>query len=98
MVRCVADQRSSEIFPHQFPAVLTVTLTDGTEIVERVLTNRGGPDRPLSLEELALKFRLNASQTLDDGQVGDLELAILALDSQPSIEGMMSLTHSGSDE
>jgi 2-methylcitrate dehydratase PrpD len=92
LVRCVADAESSEIFPHQFPAVLTVRLADGSEIVERVRTNRGGPDRPLSQDELALKFRLNAGQALDSDQVTSLESAILELDTAPSVDAMMELT------
>jgi len=93
LVRCVADARSSEIFPHQFPAVLSVTLADGTEIVERVESNRGGSDRPLSRDELALKFRLNAGQSLDAEGVAVLEDAVFALASESSVERMMALTH-----
>jgi 2-methylcitrate dehydratase PrpD len=95
LVRCVPDQKSSEIFPHQFPAVLTVTLTDGTEIVERIDTNRGGQDRPLTREEQSLKFRLNAGQLLATDQVADLQTAVTALESAPSIDEMMALTHTG---
>ena len=58
LVRCVPDRESSNLFPHQFPAVLSVTLADGSEIVERVMTNRGSPNRPLSRDELALKFQV----------------------------------------
>ena len=85
------------MFPHQFPAVLTVTLADGSELVERVTTNRGSLDRPLSQGELALKFRLNASQALEPDLVETLESAILSLDSAESVEGVMELTHE-SDE
>jgi 2-methylcitrate dehydratase PrpD len=95
LVRCVADPQSSEVFPHQFPAVLTVTLADGSEIVERIMTNRGGPDRPLSHDELALKFRLNASQALEPGRVDRLETEILTLDSADSVDGVMELTAKG---
>ena len=97
LVRCVPDAESSEVFPHQFPAVLTVTLADGSEIVERVTTNRGGPDRPLSHGELALKFRLNASQALEPDLVESLESAILKLDSAESVEGVMELTHGSAE-
>jgi 2-methylcitrate dehydratase PrpD len=55
-----ADPRCDAIYPHQFPAIVTTRLTSGEEIVEEVLTNRGGPDRPLSAAELAGKFRDNA--------------------------------------
>lgn len=65
-VHCVPDARCDEIFPHQFPAVLRVRLRDGRELEERVDANRGGPQNPLSAEELATKFRLNAARVLPD--------------------------------
>jgi len=91
LVQCVADAESTEVFPLQFPAVLTVRLDDGSEIVERVMTNRGGPDRPLSRDELALKFRLNADQALSSEYVDGLETAILGLDSSESLDEVMRL-------
>lgn len=60
----VADQRCTSIFPRQFPAVLTARLNDGSTVVEEVLANRGGPQRPLSYEELAAKFRDNCAGLL----------------------------------
>jgi 2-methylcitrate dehydratase PrpD len=59
-VRCVPDARCDEIFPYQFPAVLRVHTHEGTDLEERVDANRGGPGNPLSPDELATKFRLNA--------------------------------------
>lgn len=65
-VTCVPDERCDEIFPHQFPAVLRARLTDGREIEERVDANRGGPGNPLSADELATKFRLNATRVVSE--------------------------------
>ena len=95
LVRCVADAESTEVFPHQFPAVLTVRLADGSEIVERVMKNRGGSGRPLSRDELALKFRLNAGQVLSPDRVERLVAAILALDSSDSVDDVMELASGG---
>jgi 2-methylcitrate dehydratase PrpD len=58
------DAKCDAIYPYQFPAVVTARLVNGDEIVEEVLTNRGGPDRPLTASELAGKFRDNAGRTL----------------------------------
>lgn len=63
-VDVVADERCTAIFPHQFPALLRVVTKSGEEHVEEVLTNRGGPDRPLSYEELCTKFRDNVDGLL----------------------------------
>ena len=65
-----ADPRCDAIYPSQFPAIVEVVTKAGTRLSASVLTNRGGPDRPMSSEEIALKFRTNAgrripSQTAD---------------------------------
>lgn len=63
------DAACDEIYPYQFPAVLTVRLANGEEIVEQVLTNRGGPDRPLTAGELTEKFRDNARRRFPQAAV-----------------------------
>ena len=63
-VSVVADNQCGDVFPHQFPAVLRVRTTGGRNLSAVVMTNRGGPDRPLSYAELATKFRDNAGHLL----------------------------------
>ncbi|MBA0050202.1 MmgE/PrpD family protein [Streptomyces sp. AJS327] len=63
-VEVVADEGSTRGFPAQFPAVLTAVDTDGREWRQEVPHNRGGPQRPLSAAELALKFRDNTAGRL----------------------------------
>ncbi|AXB41133.1 MmgE/PrpD family protein [Amycolatopsis albispora] len=82
-VTCVPDARCDEIFPHQFPAVLRVWLRDGSLLEERVHANRGGSGNPLSNEELATKFRLNATRTVDPTRatrIAELALGLSELD------------------
>lgn len=71
-VDVVADLECDEIFPHQFPAVLRVRMTDGRQLVEKVLANRGGPGHPLSYDELGTKFADNAGRVLDAEAVRDI--------------------------
>ena len=68
-VRCVADDESTAIFPHQFPAVLTAHLDSGESVTERIVANRGGPDRPLGDDEVAEKFRTNAVRSVSEQDV-----------------------------
>jgi 2-methylcitrate dehydratase PrpD len=96
-VRCVADERCDEIFPHQFPAVLRVELVDGSRHEVRVDTNRGGPERPLSTDELATKVRLNASRVLDADAAAAVARAGLALPGAPDVSGLMDLVRGGDD-
>lgn len=58
-VTVVADAECDEIFPYQFPAILRVRTNDGRRLEERVLTTRGGPERPLSVGELRQKLTDN---------------------------------------
>lgn len=78
-VRCVTDARCNEIFPHQFPAVLTITTKDGRTSQARVDVNRGGGDNPLSSEEIRLKFMLNAQRSLTEPRAHQVAEAILGL-------------------
>ncbi|WP_244930470.1 MmgE/PrpD family protein [Nocardioides sp. W7] len=89
-VDVVPDDRCTAIFPTQFPAVLTARLSDGTELVEEVLTTRGGPQRPLSFEELTAKFRANAGRTLSASQVEDLARACAELETYPDVSAVLA--------
>ena len=89
-VDVVPDDRCTAIFPTQFPAVLTAHLTDGRELVEEVLTTRGGPQRPLSFDELAAKFRANAGRTLADEQVDALERACAELETCTDVRAVLA--------
>ena len=90
-VTCVADARADEIFPHQFPAVLTVRLADGTEQQARVDVNRGGPGNPLTSEELATKFTFNAEAVLDPAAAQELSRAVLALPGADDLGPVMEM-------
>lgn len=58
------DESCDAVYPHQFPAVLTVTTTSGEELRAAVMANRGGARRPLSTEELCTKFSDNTAGLL----------------------------------
>ena len=64
LVHCYADEQSTQDFPNQFPGVLSVETNNGTRFEHRVTHTRGGPENPMSKDELELKFRLNAEPQL----------------------------------
>ncbi|MEU5909925.1 MmgE/PrpD family protein [Micromonospora sp. NPDC047527] len=78
-VDVVPDDECNAIFPHQFPAVVAVRTDDGQTWREEVLTNRGGPQRPLSDAELALKFRDNVAGRVDPDTADQVVAAVLGL-------------------
>jgi 2-methylcitrate dehydratase PrpD len=97
-VEVVADDECTAIFPAQFPSVLRATMDDGTELAESVLANRGGPARPLSYEELALKFASNAGRLLPEATVAavaDLVSRLDELDSVTPLFEALTLTVAG---
>lgn len=84
-VEVVADPVCTSIFPSQFPSILRATLDDGSEVEASVLSNRGGPQRPLSFDELALKFSNNAGRLLDPAAVKRVEGLVASLEELPSV-------------
>ena len=97
-VRCVADEKCDRIFPNQFPAVLRVWLKSGEEREARVSHNRGGPENPLSNEELETKFRTNAGQVLPVGQVEALEEVLRSLAEAEMVDDVIKLARIGEEE
>lgn len=79
LVDIVPDGRCDEIFPHEFPAVLVARTHGGDEHVVEVLTTRGGPRRPLTDDELGLKFRTNARTRLAPDRIDRARAILLGL-------------------
>jgi 2-methylcitrate dehydratase PrpD len=84
------DPALLDIYPHQFPARLTVTTRDGSRLVEEVLVNRGGPDDPLTDDELAAKFADNAAVTVDDVTAKAIRNAIDTIADAPDIAAALA--------
>jgi 2-methylcitrate dehydratase PrpD len=58
----IEDAACTEAFPHVFAGVVEVETTAGERFEERVLTNRGGPARPLSDGDRYTKLEQNAGE------------------------------------
>lgn len=80
IVRCVVDDEATASFPHQFPAVLRIRTKSGATLEHRVRVNRGGPQNPLSADELALKYTLNATRAVDGTTAQSIRDAVEHLD------------------
>jgi 2-methylcitrate dehydratase PrpD len=90
-VDVLSDPRCTEIFPNQFPAIVRVRTHDGRELIEEVLANRGGPERPLSEEELALKFRDNVAGRLPDQVVEQVQTCVRHMDDLDDMGQLLRL-------
>ncbi|TDC63416.1 MmgE/PrpD family protein [Actinomadura sp. GC306] len=90
-VRCVPDARCDAIFPHAFPAVLRVRTRGGALLEERVNSNRGGPENPLSPDELATKFELNATRHVPATRAAEITDLTYDLATLDDLEALTSL-------
>ncbi len=86
----VGDPRLMAIYPCQLPARLTVTTASGHALVEERLTNRGGPDQPLSDGELATKFADNTAGLVADSVASRIYDALSGLAAAPSVTGLLA--------
>ena len=82
-VRVVASAECDAVFPNQFPAVVRITMRSGQVHERKVLVNRGGPQNPLSADELKVKFLANSRRVMDVNAAGDLADAILRMQDLP---------------
>src|SRR6516165_900085 len=80
-ITVVADPRCDAVFPDQAPAVLTVVTRGGDQLLEAVMVNRGGPDKPLEEGELVAKFDDCVERGLPPHIVRSLRTAIEDLPS-----------------
>lgn len=67
-------------FPKAFPGGARIALRDGRVLEAELLYQRGGPENPMSAEEVRAKFQANARLALGEESVERLERAVLALE------------------
>jgi 2-methylcitrate dehydratase PrpD len=72
-------------YPQAFPGGVRITLTDGSVLEADFPHQQGGPENPLSDDEVVAKYRGNATLALPDSAVDALERAILELDDEEDL-------------
>jgi len=90
-VHCVPDEECDRIFPRRFPARLRARARDGAEHEVLVRSSRGGPEAPLSDEELARKFELNALRALPEERVAELRARAESFGGGDSCSSLLAL-------
>jgi 2-methylcitrate dehydratase PrpD len=76
-------------YPAAFPGGVRITLRDGRVLEAELPHQRGGPENPLSADEVCAKFRENAGMALPDGAVEALESSILSLERLDDVAGLL---------
>ena len=77
-------------YPRQFVGDVEVRLADGRALRERQDRPRGGPDAPLTREEIEAKFRGNAALVLDAARVERVITAVNGLAARVSLADLLA--------
>ncbi len=72
-------------YPAAFPGGVRVTMRDGRTVEVDLPHQRGGPENPMSADEVRGKFRENAGLALREDEVSVLEEAVLTLEQQADL-------------
>jgi 2-methylcitrate dehydratase PrpD len=89
----IPDAELTKLYPTNFPARVTITLTDGSSFQQTVMFPKGDPQDPLSQEELDAKFHDNARPLLGRKRAASLLSAIYALPEARSVDDVVSRLH-----
>ncbi|MGL6279919.1 MAG: MmgE/PrpD family protein, partial [Gaiella sp.] len=79
------ETRDYPTYPQAFPGGVRVRLADGSSFEGDFPYQKGGPENPLSADEVRAKFRENAGLALPQSAVVALEESVLALEEQDDL-------------
>jgi 2-methylcitrate dehydratase PrpD len=79
-------------YPAAFPGGVRIVLRDGRVLEAELPHQRGGPENPLSDDEVRAKFRENSLLACGEEYVEALEGAILRLEELDSVRGLLRET------
>jgi 2-methylcitrate dehydratase PrpD len=82
-VTYMPNSECDAIFPNQFPAVLRLKTRSREVFEEKVLANRGGPENPLTADELRIKFMANSTRLISEKRALELADNILRIEDRP---------------
>jgi 2-methylcitrate dehydratase PrpD len=89
-VQLAPDAELEKLIPNRV-AVVEVTLTDGTQLTERVDRVRGTPDNPMTREEVVAKARELMTPVLGAAKTSKLIDRVLGLDNVKNIRELRPL-------
>jgi 2-methylcitrate dehydratase PrpD len=85
------EPRTFATYPESFPGSARIRLTTGEELACELAHQKGGPENPISSDEVRAKFRGNAELALDASEVEELEAAILSFEDHADVSRAMQL-------
>jgi 2-methylcitrate dehydratase PrpD len=81
------EKRDFPTYPKAYPGAARVALTDGGVFEAEVPYQRGGPENPMSADDVREKFRANAALALDSRDLRALEESILTVERRDDLRG-----------
>jgi 2-methylcitrate dehydratase PrpD len=79
------ERREFPTYPQSFPGWVRIESNDG-RVVERELRHqRGGPENPMSHDDVVTKYAVNASLALEPETIAAFEQRVLHLESSPDV-------------
>ncbi len=78
-------------YPAAFPGGVRIRTRDGRTLEADFPYQQGGPENPMSADEVRAKFRENALLALSADAAEALEVAVLSLDEQESVRSVFPL-------
>jgi 2-methylcitrate dehydratase PrpD len=78
-------------YPAAFPGGVQIRLRDGRTVEADFPHQRGGPENPMSADEVRAKFRENAALALGPATLESLEEGVLALEDQSEPRSVFAL-------
>jgi 2-methylcitrate dehydratase PrpD len=82
-------------YPKYFSGEVRIKTRDGRELVKREHINRGAADRPLSGEDISVKFMDNATTAVSKAQAEKIRDAVLAIDRAGDLKAVEALFAGG---
>jgi 2-methylcitrate dehydratase PrpD len=89
-VRLVGDEELERLYPRR-EAIVELTLSDGTKLVERVRAVRGTSDNPMTRDEVAAKVRDLTAPVLGAARANRLIETVWALDTVKDVRSLRPL-------
>jgi len=94
-VRALAARVSHEphefaTYPAAFPGAVRIQTADGRTLEAEVAYQRGGPENPMSVDEVREKFRDNAALALAEEALAALDSAVLELEQHDDLRSVLT--------
>jgi 2-methylcitrate dehydratase PrpD len=84
-------RRDFPTFPQSFPGWIRIETASGAVYERDLAHQRGGPDNPMTREDVARKFRRNAELALDEDVAAAIEESVLSLEELDDVRPCLAL-------